>query len=103
MRLKIEITGGLFGDTGKNRAGNKATVIQLRFCLCVVQHNESDTFRMVSRQVTSERNDILSFFIAAARIDFMSGAGLAGGYERRNCCGRGVASITDNAASFAAT
>src|SRR5256885_11201871 len=78
MRLKIEITGGLFGDAGKNWAGNKATVIQLRFCLCVVQDNESDKFRMVSRQVTAERNDILSFFVAAVWIDFLSGAGLSG-------------------------
>src|SRR5437016_12993527 len=96
MRLKIEITGGLFGDTGKNRAGNKATVIQLRFCLCVVQDNESDKFRMVSRQVTAERNDILSFFIAAVWIDFFSGAGLSGDYETRNSGDRGGANVTDD-------
>src|SRR5437879_12974880 len=88
MRLKIEITGGLFGDAVKNRAGNKATVIQLRFCLCVVQDNESDKFRMVSRQVTAERNDILSFFVAAVWIDFLSGAGLSGDDETRNSGGR---------------
>src|SRR5438105_8229123 len=101
MRLKIEITGGLFGDTGKNRAGNKATVIQLRFCLCVVQDNESDKFRMVSRQVTAERNDILSFFIAAVWIDFLSGAGLSGDYENRNSGGRGGATINDYTMEYA--
>ena len=78
MRLKIKIAGGLFGNAGKNRPGNKPAVIQFRFArVRIVQHDESDKLRMIGRQIADERNDILSVVVSAVRIDFLRGSGFA--------------------------
>ena len=99
MRLKIEITRRFFRDAGKDRAGHQAAVIQFRFArVRIVQHNEPDKFRMIGRQISDERNDILAVFVAAFGIDFLRRAGFARDRETGNSRGRGGAAIAHDTA-----
>ena len=73
MRLKIEITRRLFSDARENRTGDQTAVIQFRFSrMRVVQHDQTDKFGMIGRQIASERNDVSALIVAAMRIDFFA-------------------------------
>ena len=72
MRLKIEITRRLLRDARENRSGDLSAIIQFRPArVRIVQHNESDKFRMIGRKITDERNDFLAVFVAAFGIDLL--------------------------------
>src|SRR5579864_4315236 len=102
MRLKIEISGGLLSNMGKNRTRDCATIILLGFGLRVVQNNESNELRIVGRQITAERNDFFAFFVTPVWSNFLRGAGLARNGEAGNRRGCGGAAIAhDTAKRFA--
>src|SRR5438128_4592869 len=75
MRLKIKIAGGLLRKTGKDWPCDKPAVIQLRFArVCIIEHHQTDKLGMLGRKIASERNDVLSLFISASRINFLRGS-----------------------------
>src|SRR5262245_27167665 len=99
MRLKIKIMGGLLGNAGKNRASNLAAVIQFRCARGrIVKHDESYKLRMVSREIATKRNDILSVVISAVRIDFLRRPSFPGNRKPGHSCGSGGPLIAHNAA-----
>ena len=98
MRLKIEITGGLFSDPGEDRTRDLATVILFRLCLRIVEHNQSDKFGMVRREIAAERNDFLTFLVSAVRPNFLRGTSLARDDKAGNCGRRSGAAIAYYAA-----
>src|SRR5207245_8778644 len=70
--LKIEIARRFLANPGKNGSRNEPAVIQLRFArVGLLQHNKAYKFRMISRHITAEGNDILSLFVTAFWIDFL--------------------------------
>ena len=99
MRLKIEITRRFFRDAGKDRTGHQAAIIQFRLArVRIVQHDESDKFRMIGRQISDEGNDVLAVFVAAFGIDFLRRAGFARNGETGNSGGGGGAAIAHDTA-----
>src|SRR5216684_7967682 len=99
MRLKIEITRRLLSDSGKDRASDEPAVVQLRLVrVRIVQHNKADKLRMVGGQIAAEGNDILSFFVATFRIDFLGGARFASNGKAGDGGGGGGAAITHDTA-----
>src|ERR1700730_7916207 len=54
MRRKIEIARRLFRDARKDWPGDESAIVQLRFGLGVIQHDETDKFRTIGRQITGK-------------------------------------------------
>ena len=99
MRLKVKIAGGLLGNVGKNRPSNKPAVIQFGFArVRIVQHDESDKLRVISRQIADERNDVLPVVVSAVRIDLLRGSGFPGNRKPRHSSSGSGSLIADNAA-----
>jgi hypothetical protein len=60
--------------------------------MCVIEHHQTDKFGMVSGQIAGERNDILSLFISASRINLLRGSRFSSnGKARHSGSGRGSA------------
>src|SRR6266487_3034590 len=71
----------------------------LRESLCefahvrIIEHHKTDKLGMLGRQIADERNDVLSVFISAFRINFLRGSGLAGNRKTWNSSGSRSAAI----------
>src|SRR5207247_10715729 len=98
MRLKIEIAGGLLRKMGKDRPRDKPAVIQLRFArVRIIDHHETDKLGMLSPKIASERNDVLSLFISASRINFLRGSGFSSNGKTWHGRGGGCAAVAHDA------
>src|SRR5438309_1578626 len=87
MRLKIQITCRFFRDTCKDWTRYQATIVQFRLArLRVVQHDQTDKFGVIRRQITAERNDVLSPLVTASRVNLLGRPGLA--CDGETCNGR---------------
>ena len=64
----------------------------------IVQHDETDKFRIFRRQISDEGNDIFAVFVAAFGIDFLRRAGFARDGETGNSGRCGGAAIAHDAA-----
>src|SRR5436309_2010707 len=75
MRLKIKIAGSFLREPGKDRPRDKPAVIQLGFArVRIIEHHQTYKLRMIGGQIPSKRNDVLSLFIPASRINLLCGS-----------------------------
>ena len=97
MRLKIKIAGGFLREPGKDWPRNKPAVIQLGFArVCIIEHHQTDKLGMLGRQISSERNDVLSLFISASRINLLRGSRFPGNGKPWHGSGSRCAVIADH-------
>jgi len=98
MRLKIKIAGGLLRETGKDRPCYQPAVIQLRFArMRIIEHHETNKLGVLRRKVAGERNDVLSLFISASRINFLRGSGFSSNGKTWHGRGGGCAAVAHDA------
>src|SRR5258707_12525013 len=99
MRLKVKVAGALPGDVEKKSPTTTPAVIQFRFArVRIVQHDEPDKLRVISRQIAGERNDILSVVVSAVRIDLLRCSGFPSNRKPGHSSSGGGSLIADNAA-----
>src|SRR3989442_11381503 len=78
MGQRREIAGAFLHKLGKVGPAESPAVIQLRFArVRIIEHHETDKLGMLGRKIASERNDVLSLFISASRINFLRGSGFS--------------------------
>src|SRR6266480_5999893 len=97
MRLKIEVAGSPLGDTGKDWSRDEPSIVQFRFAgVCIIEHDQTDKLRRLGGQIAGERNDVLSLFVPASRIDLLCCSCLSGNNKTWHSRSSSCAVIADH-------